>query len=235
MSQATNEIFNAVASPSSPLPPTPQPRKSLIQQLNAAHLQIAEFYIQGWDYKRISDAMGYTPVSIAALVRQPLFQDHIARRRLEQNRQRDDDIGRASRSAQEVLVAAASSAAQVHVDLLQHHDPHVKARSATEILNRTFGKSSLIDNEGSGNNVVIKIDSISLANLTLAMNQAKALKVRRDVERDGDGDGLGVGRVGDGDNADNIIDVDVCDGDVDVEHDIDDTVVPNDDTVVPNP
>jgi hypothetical protein len=108
-----------------------------------------------------------TPVAISYILRSPLVQQELARRRTGLEVAQKDSVVEESVRAKETLERAAVRAAETQVGLLNVNDPRVKLSASNSILDRVFGGK-----EVKGTSINISAESVQL--LSLAIREAKS-------------------------------------------------------------
>ncbi len=107
-----------------------------IERLQASHLKILDLALQGLTRTEIAEATGRTPEGIGLIMRAPVFQGQLARRRLEYESKKDEAQVELELTAEQILTQCAHTAATVQRDLLESKDERVRQASAKDILDR---------------------------------------------------------------------------------------------------
>lgn len=155
----------------------PQPAHEL-QRLQAVHRRIVEMQLAGMRVTDIAQELGLSVVGVGRIVKSPLFQDELARRRQTQTGIVDEVLACTTARARESLDAAAASAVDTMVGLLGSESENVRLRSAAEILDRTVGQKDL----GGGPKIII--NALNLQALQIALQETRG--GRDDNPPDGD-------------------------------------------------
>jgi hypothetical protein len=88
------------------------------------------------DNRSIARELDVTPTMVNLVVRNPLVQAEISRRRKEQQRVTDERLGSRIDGAIGVLKAAEAKAAMKMVDMIDHHDARIAISAAKDVLDR---------------------------------------------------------------------------------------------------
>jgi hypothetical protein len=112
-----------------------------LNQLKHTHLAMVEMCVQGASPRDVADATGYNIVTVRQLIRAPLFQNELAKRRGQQQRVVDKVSAEKLTRAKQVLVDNVEKAAGVQVGLLNSVDERVQQTAVTNIFDRVFGRS----------------------------------------------------------------------------------------------
>ena len=143
--------------------------RSSLKRLQAKHLQILEFNLMGLGASEISKRTGLSHYGVSQIMKAPLFQQEIVRRRSEESG--DNKLAR-----QEVLVnarskleGAAEAAVDTQIELLKSSDQRVQLASAKTILDRCF-----TGDERGNTSVNLNVESITV--LRLAIQESKGEK-----------------------------------------------------------
>lgn len=148
-----------------------------LKSLSHVHLAMIELALAGETNRDISAATGMTESTVSIIMRTGLFQDELARRRLELQRQLDGACAGTVNAARVSLEKAALAAAETHIKLLSSLDPKVQQVSATEILKRTYDKKYLIGENGQPT-ININLGPEGLLNLQIALKESLELEGR---------------------------------------------------------
>lgn len=139
-----------------------------LQKLIPRHFKILDRYLEGVSQVDIAKELGMHAVSVGLIVRSPVFQNELAKRRSE--RDQEDKVLRQTNlvQAKSILENGASKAAEVQVNLLGSEDERVQLASSNSILDRVFG-----DEKGPvQGSVVINTESVQLLNLAVQESRA---------------------------------------------------------------
>jgi len=137
-----------------------------LQRLLPRHFFIIDLAIAGLGQKDIAEVAGMSQAGIGLILRSPLVQDELARRRAHKERALDQGLVSTISRAKEVLESHAVDAAQKHVDLIHSLDENVAQRSATDILNRVFKQ------EGHQVGMTLVMPVVDIENLRRALKEA---------------------------------------------------------------
>lgn len=108
-----------------------------IKSLRAKHFRIVELSLAGWKSTDIATETGLVPESVARILRSPVFQGELARRRKEQTIRVDSVEADLRSPAAQILAEASSVAAQTQVGLLESESEKIQQTAAMDILDRT--------------------------------------------------------------------------------------------------
>lgn len=141
-----------------------------IQRLNQRHLAMIELALAGLDRTIIAQRLDMTPENVTLVMKSPLFQDELSRRRSSLNRSKDDLIASEHQSAASVIKEAALTAASEMTNLLQDTDARVRLAASKDILDRAG-----IGRDASGMPVVhVTADKVQL--LIVALDESRRLR-----------------------------------------------------------
>jgi len=141
-----------------------------VQRLQTKHLRIVDLALEGLGAKEIASIVGMTPVGIGMLLRSPLVQAEISRRRGLSESVQDEARGLVPNEALKILQNAAVPAANVQVSLLEAEDDSIRQRASKEILERVFGPSKT--QEGSSRPQIV-INTETLQVLQTALQESR--------------------------------------------------------------
>jgi len=147
------------------------PDPNEIQRLLPRHHAILELALAGHKARDIAQAVDMTPEGVGLIMRAPLFQDALARRRKEQSIRVDEAKAEDSQRARGVLEQAAVAAAETQVALLQAEKEDVKLRASNSILDRIIGPASA---QAKGPVVMINAETVQLLQLAIAESAKSA-------------------------------------------------------------
>ena len=128
-----------------------------LKRLQARHYKIMDLLLLGKRQCDIAEEMGLSKYGVSIIARSPVFQDQLARRRVEHNARLDDREAARRLSAREFLDNAARDAAKKQISLLLSSNERVAQVSAMDILDRT-GHPKVSRSEGRNVNAQIVID-----------------------------------------------------------------------------
>jgi hypothetical protein len=141
-----------------------------IRRLLPRHYEVMDLLLAGHEYKTISETLGIGVSTIKMLVRSPLFDTELDRRRREA---KNEVIGQLDRSAalgkaESILQEGAAKAAATLEGILDSDDDGLRLRAASAILDRVFAKDS-----GGGTKVVVNVTADQINLLHLALQESK--------------------------------------------------------------
>lgn len=142
-----------------------------LQRLLPSHYQIVELCLAGYGTKEIAQVVGQTPQNISLVTKSPMFQDELARRRMNVEKKVDQEMASTLGKAKAILENAAEQAAATHVNGLHSNDEKIRHSSAEAILNRTMGKGE----ESRQPTVVINVESLNVLQTALMESDADRL------------------------------------------------------------
>jgi hypothetical protein len=122
--------------------------------------------LAGQGRKEIAQALDITPEGVGTIMRSPVFQDELARRREELNKEVNQRLATIPEQAKKELEDAALTAARTHIDLLNPDtcpDPKVRQASANAILDRVLEKNQA----QAGQVILLSAESVQLIQLAL--------------------------------------------------------------------
>ena len=135
-----------------------------LERLSQVHLKMVELALAGMSTKDIAEVCDRTPQSISMILRSPLFQEELSKRRSAQVQKIDQTVGSTVAAARSRIEGAADRAAEVEISLLNSVDDSVKRQSAQYILDKALGTSK----EPTGATIIIQGDNLNLQNVALA-------------------------------------------------------------------
>ena len=126
--------------------------------IKARHQCMIDIHLAGASNVKIAEEMDCTPESVGMVLRSPIVQEAIARRRGSITKHTDEAYAESLAKVREIMHKASPSAAQKLVDQIDHQDPRVAQAAAKSILEQTFVEQK------SGNKTVVQI-SVEQANI----------------------------------------------------------------------
>jgi hypothetical protein len=144
-----------------------------LKTLRSTHLAMIEMAVQGASPQQIADATGYNVVTVRQMIRAPLFQNELAKRRVTQRQITDKHTAQVLTRAKSVLVDSAEKAAQVQVGLLASNDERVQQTAVSQILDRVFGKGQ---DRGTTVNVTLGAGALLTLQTALAEDTEQSAK-----------------------------------------------------------
>ena len=107
-----------------------------LKRLQTRHFKIMDLLLLGMKQCDIADEMGLSKYGVSIIVRSPVFQDRLARRRTEHDARLDEAEATRLLTARDVLEAEATGAARKQIALLESPSERVAQISAMDILDR---------------------------------------------------------------------------------------------------
>ena len=118
-------------------PFTRQTPTNEIQRLAGRHQKILDLHLDGRTNVQIAQILEITPQSVSNIVKSPIAQGELARRRENYQTEKQTETIKLEVHAQDVLENASKIAAETQVNLLESVDEKIQQRSAMDILDRT--------------------------------------------------------------------------------------------------
>ncbi len=159
------------------------PTSNHIQRLLPRHFNVIEMAAAGHDVVTIAKTLDMSTHTISGILRSPLAQAELARRRKELREtevlgmDRDATLGK----ARSILEQASERAATVSTELLECPNPTIALKAANSILDRVFGKGS---DDRRSMVVNITAEHVDLLNLALKESHATLLPTNGSDSRD---------------------------------------------------
>lgn len=135
-----------------------------LERLSQVHLRMVELALAGMSTKDIAEVTGRTPQCISMVLRSPLFQQELSKRREMQIEKIDQTVGSTIAAARAKIEGAAERAADTEIELLGAPDHSVRRQAAQYILDKALGTSR----EPTGATIIIQGDNLNLLNLALS-------------------------------------------------------------------
>ena len=148
---------------------TTEAERHKVQRLLPRHFKILDMILAGHTNEVVATTLDLNKDTIRYLIRSPLFQAELSRRRKEDSTEeilgmdRDAIIGK----ARSILEQSVEAAAEKHVELLGTEDPALQMRAASQILDRVFGKA-----EEKSVRPVVSLTAENVQLLVLAMKES---------------------------------------------------------------
>ena len=139
-----------------------------LQRMLPRHYAIVNLALAGMSRKGIAEKIGLTPEAVGIILRAPIVQGELSRRRERINRQIDDNIAMGVIEAKRLIDEASVKAAEKQVELLDAESPRIRHSGAKDILDRTIGKRFESD---SSPTLVIDAERLNL--LQIALNESQ--------------------------------------------------------------
>ena len=138
-------------------------------RLITRHLRIMDLHLAGVKHADIAQEMGCTAPTVSKIVRSPLFQQALAKRRDELTSKIDTELVSSVSEAKERLEQAALEAARTQIELMDSDDERVAHMASASILDRVgIGKR---DKDGRDVSVTV-ISADIMNNLVVALEEA---------------------------------------------------------------
>lgn len=151
----------------------PTSERGELQRLAGWHLRAAELYLGGCSQDEIARALGKHNNTVHFLVKSPLFQDLLARRRQEQTRQIDAALVKQTVDASTIIHKASTGAARKLVELLDTGDHKIQLLASKDILDR----AGFVPKQAGQQNLVVCNINVDMAqNLMIALRESQALR-----------------------------------------------------------
>ena len=133
-----------------------------IARMLPRHFKMLELAIEGYGAKEIAQALDCTPQSVSLVMRSPLFQSEIARRRDMREKVQDDVAASTVVEARAKLDSLAVEAVDVQGKLLNSEDDGVALRASDSILKRV-----LDTHDGVEGAVNLSVESLQILQLSV--------------------------------------------------------------------
>jgi len=145
-----------------------------VKRLSHVHMAIVEMALAGATRNEIASAMGRTPESVGLIIRSPLFQHELARRRDEQQKVIDGEASGTINHARKTLAEATQSAAEKLISVMKTTpDARLQKDAAVEILKRTYDPKYAA--ERGSNQLALTLQPGALLNLQIALRESSQL------------------------------------------------------------
>lgn len=143
-----------------------------IQRLLPRHYGLLRLVITGaHTMEQMAQMMGYTPEGLRNVVKSPLFQDELARRRAVVERSENVAIADGLTMAQDLLKKTAVAAVEKMEEVMATSADHkIQLDAADKILKYAFPKDVI--KGGNAQTTVVVLDSAKLDRLREALNEA---------------------------------------------------------------
>jgi len=125
----------------------------------------------GLSVKEISKEVGRGGAWVSNVIKSPVFQSEMSRRRKGIEQSLDKQAVEQVEEAKRILQEGAADAAQLHVDIVRdkEEDARVRQISAKEILDRTFGDSKFVPQA-----IVMSVEQLN--NLSIAISESQSFE-----------------------------------------------------------
>jgi len=131
-----------------------------IQRLQQQHLKIVDLALAGLTRSQIAGEMKRTPESVGMILKSPLVQNELSRRRALLEPKIDKDISNSVSRAKELIEETSESAAKEMKSLLREESPRIRYSAARDILDRAMGRAQ--DKNEKPPTLVIDAETINL-------------------------------------------------------------------------
>lgn len=135
-----------------------------LSAIKARHKLMIDLHIAGLKNVDIAEEMDCTAESVGMILRSPIVQAEISRRRGMVDRKVDDATANVIQRAKQIMENASTSAANKLVEQIDHDDPRVAQAAAKSILEETFGSGA-----SKSSHTVIQINVKQMAVLQQAL------------------------------------------------------------------
>lgn len=109
-----------------------------LQKLSHVHLRMVELALSGTlNKKEIAAALDIHPQTVVMVMKSPLFQEQLAKRRQTQQRTTDSTVALSTHRAEQIIADAQNDAAETVRELLTSVDERTKLAAAKDILDRS--------------------------------------------------------------------------------------------------
>ncbi len=141
-----------------------------IQRILPRHFAIIDLAVAGHDNKAIAETLGCSTSQVGLILRSPVAQMEIARRRKSSTETEILGLDRSAvmGKARSILEQATESAATTLENELLNDKPEVRLKAANSILDRAFGNGA-----DSRRGVVMNISSENIALINLALKESE--------------------------------------------------------------
>lgn len=141
----------------------------MIQALLPRHFKMIELALQGHAVNKIAEILGMNKCAVSSVLRSPMIQNELARRRAELQLQTIEKENLATTGAMNILNEQADRAARTLGSLLDSCDERIKLSSAKEILDRVLNKNG---DEGQPR-IMIQADQLQMLNVSIKESLGK--------------------------------------------------------------
>lgn len=141
-----------------------------LQRLQQQHTHIIDLALTGLTRMQIAEKVSKTPESIGMVLKSPLVQSELARRRALLEPKVDEAIISEVTEAKKTIDEAANVAAETQVGLLSDESSRVRFSAARDILDRAMGRAQ--DKDQKAPMVVIDAETVNL--LSVAMQESQS-------------------------------------------------------------
>lgn len=146
-----------------------------LAKLMPRHKKILDLKLIGLEVKDIAKSMGLSSSHVNMVCSSPVFQDEMARRRAHMDKDVDQAGQLALEEARRHLDRASLKAVRVQEELLEEDDARVRQKAVSEILDRTFSPTGVVNGgpNGGGPQAVVVLQGAAVENLTVAISEGK--------------------------------------------------------------
>lgn len=110
-----------------------------LQRMMPAHHRIVDLALQGYTNRQIAEQMNRTPEGIGLVLKSPLVQGELSRRREIQNQAQATGSANTLNRAKEILIEALVPATNTLVSLLHSENQSIQRQSANDIFSLVYG------------------------------------------------------------------------------------------------
>lgn len=113
-----------------------------LQALSARHHSMVGDAIAGMTRKDIAEKYGMTPEGVGGIMKSPIFQDEVARRREKVHGAQEEQIAISTQDIRSKLNQASERAADTMIGLMDAPTPEMRFKSSQYVLDRVLGKEA---------------------------------------------------------------------------------------------
>ena len=145
-----------------------------IKRLAPRHHRILDMHLDGMKATEIARALGMSSGAVNLVIRSPVYQSELSRRREERSRHLDQEYALELDTMRREMASHATSAIRVQGELLEDTDPRVRQEAVKQTLGRVWGEAGVDGKggKGSGGAPVVLIDAAGVENLNLAFSES---------------------------------------------------------------
>lgn len=135
------------------------------------HYEVIELWEGGMSQVDIAKVLGISQPSVSMIVKSPVFQDEMERRKIRKEEMTDEVAALALDEARIRLEKAGLSAVDKMTQLVESQDENMQFKASKDILDRVMGRS--METVGNVTNNVMVLEGEALKNLTSALKESK--------------------------------------------------------------
>lgn len=139
-----------------------------VSSMKAKYKLMVDLHIAGLKNIQIAEEMDCTPESVGMILRSPIVQEEIARRRNMVDRKVDEATANVVARAKQILEQNTERAATVLCEQIGSEDKRLSQNACLEVLEMAFGQKS----NTQGPTVVVNADQVLILQQTLSEIQA---------------------------------------------------------------